>query len=88
MARTELTIEERHARELRKARSRGKLVGWVQGAAVTAIGFLAWRFVGLIPVIAVVALVLWVVYRVAFGGSEDRRARQTDSPADAPRAPD
>ncbi len=71
MARTELTIEERRDRELRKARNRGKLVGWVQGAAVTAVGFLAWQFVGLIPVIAVVALVLWVVYRVVFGGSED-----------------
>lgn len=68
MASTELTTEDRHARELRKARSRGKMVGWVQGSAITAIGFLAWRFIGLIPVLAVAALAIWIVYRLVFGG--------------------
>jgi uncharacterized membrane protein len=71
MARTELTIEERHARELQKARGRGKMVGWLQGAAVTAVGFLAWRFIGLIPLIAVSALAIWIVYRLVFGGTSE-----------------
>ena len=70
MARTDLTLEELHERELRKARTRGKMVGWVQGGAVTALGFLAWRFIGLIPLIAVSALAIWIVYKLVFGGKK------------------
>jgi|GEM_PF-824925 len=70
MASTELTTEEQRAKELRRARSRGKMVGWLQGAAVTAVGFLAWRFIGLIPLIAVTALAVWIVYKLVFGGGE------------------
>ncbi len=70
MARTELTIEERHAKELRKARTRGKMVGWVQGGVVTALGFLAWRFIGLLPILAASALAIYVVYRLVFGGKK------------------
>lgn len=40
-------------RDLQKARTKGKVVGWIQGAAIGAGGFFLMGFAGWIPVLLV-----------------------------------
>lgn len=71
MAKNALTTEEQRAKELERARTTGQVIGWIQGGIVAALGLVAWSFIGWIPVIAVAALAVYLVYRMVFGGRKD-----------------
>jgi len=67
-------MSDRHAlttttkQELENARTKGQVIGWIQGAgAVLALG-LAVKFLGWIPMIVVGGAVLYLGYRLFSGG--------------------
>jgi hypothetical protein len=55
--------------ELENARTRGQVVGWIQGAGAMLLIGVAVNLLGWLPLIAVGALGAYVGYRVLFGGS-------------------
>ncbi len=55
--------------ELEKARTKGQVLGWVQGAGAVFVVGVVLRFVGWIPLIALGAVGAYFVYRVLFGGT-------------------
>lgn len=57
--------------DIDRARSRGKLVGWVQGAGAVIVLGIVLNLLGWIPTIVVTGLVGWVAYKLLFGRSKD-----------------
>ncbi len=51
-------------REIEKARNRGKVVGWVQGAGMVFLAGLVLNALGWIPTVLVLAAVAYVVYKL------------------------
>ncbi len=67
-------MSDRHAlttptkQEIETARTKGQVIGWIQGAgAVLALG-IAIKFLGWIPVILVGAAVVYLGYKLLSGG--------------------
>jgi hypothetical protein len=67
-------MSDRHAlttptkQELQNARTKGQVIGWIQGAgAVLALG-IAIKFLGWIPVILVGGAVVYLGYKLLSGG--------------------
>ena len=62
-------------KDLARARSRGKMVGWVQGGVATLVGGMVLQFIGWIPAVMVLGAVAYVLYRFMAGGkSKDEPA--------------
>jgi len=57
--------------DVARARSRGKFVGWVQGAGVAILGGIVWNLLGWIPLVAVAGVVGFIAYKLLFGRSKD-----------------
>ncbi len=51
-------------REIEKARNRGKVIGWVQGAGVVFVAGLVLNALGWIPTLLVLAAAAYVVYKL------------------------
>lgn len=51
-------------RDLQNARTKGQIVGWIQGGAVGIGGFMVVGMLGWIPTIAVVGVGGYVLYKV------------------------
>lgn len=57
--------------DLETARTKGQVMGWVQGAgAVLAVGVVL-KLLGWIPTLLVVGAVVYVLYRLLGGGTKD-----------------
>jgi hypothetical protein len=57
--------------ELENARTKGQVIGWVQGAGAVVVFGLVLNFVGWIPLIAIAGVGAYVGYRVLFGRSKE-----------------
>jgi hypothetical protein len=55
-------------RDLENARTKGQLIGWVQGAGAVVVLGLALKLLGWIPLVAVVGVGGYLVYRALAGG--------------------
>ena len=51
-------------KDLDNARTKGQLIGWLQGGAIAVVGMILLRLIGWIPTIAVVAIGGFVVYKL------------------------
>lgn len=51
--------------DVQAIRDRERVIGWAQGAGITAAAFLAWNLIGWIPVVGLVGLVGYGAYRLA-----------------------
>ncbi len=50
--------------ELEVARTKGQVIGWIQGAAVVVLGGMILKLVGWIPALAAVGLVGFIAYKL------------------------
>ena len=57
-------------KDLEKARTKGQLVGWLQGGAVAIIGMLLLSVIGWIPTLAVLGIGGFLVYKLFSGSSK------------------
>lgn len=57
-------------KDLDKARTKGQLIGWLQGGAVAIVGMILLRLIGWIPTIAVVGVGGFVLYKLFSGPSK------------------
>lgn len=58
-------------KDVERARSRGKLVGWLQGAGLVIVAGMVLNLLGWIPTVVVVGAVGYLAYRLLAGGSDD-----------------
>jgi hypothetical protein len=56
--------------ELENARTKGQVVGWLQGAGAMLLLGVVLKFVGWIPLIAVAGVGAYFVFRLVFGGGK------------------
>lgn len=56
-------------REVENARTKGQVIGWVQGGGAVLVGTLLLGFAGWIPIILLGGVAVYVAYRVIFGRS-------------------
>ena len=54
-------------KELARAKTSGKVVGWMQGAGVVLGGAILLNLLGWIPVVVGLAAVAWVLYKMLSG---------------------
>ena len=59
--------------DLAKARTRGKLVGWIQGGGAVLAAAFVWNLLGWIPTLAVLGGVIYVLYKLM------SRSRKSDA---------
>ena len=57
-------------KDLEKARTKGQLVGWLQGGAVAIIGMLLLSVIGWLPTLAVLGIGGFLVYKLFSGSSK------------------
>jgi hypothetical protein len=50
--------------DVQRARTKGKVVGWLQGGTAVVIGAMVLNVVGWIPALAIVGVVAWVAYKL------------------------
>jgi hypothetical protein len=63
-------------KDVERARSRGKLVGWLQGAGLVIVAGMVLNLLGWIPTVLVVGAVGYLAYRLLAGGSDDASAEE------------
>jgi len=51
-------------KELTRAKSTQRVIGWLQGAGVVVGGAILWNLMGWIPVVLGVAAVIWVLVKL------------------------
>ena len=51
-------------KELTRAKTTGRVVGWLQGGAVVLGGSILWNLMGWIPVVIGVVVVIWVLLKL------------------------
>lgn len=59
-------------RDLENARTKGQVIGWMQGGAAVLLGTLLLGFAGWIPLLLVVGVVGYLAFRALFGRSNMR----------------
>jgi hypothetical protein len=59
-------------KDVEKARTKGQLIGWVQGTAVGIIGMILLKLVGWIPTVLILGAGGFVLYKLLSGPSKDR----------------
>ncbi len=57
--------------ELERARKKGKVIGWFQGAAVVIAAAFLWNLVGWIPTVLVIGAVVYVIYKLLSKSSDE-----------------
>lgn len=58
--------------DLKRAETKGKVIGWLQGGSVVVIGGMVLNVVGWIPALAIVGVIGYVAYKVLSKPSADR----------------
>ena len=53
--------------DLENARTKGQVVGWIQGGGIVFVGWLLLGLVGWIPLLAIAGVVGYILYRVLIG---------------------
>ncbi len=51
-------------KELTRAKTKGKVVGWLQGGGVVLVGAILWNLMGSVPVIIGLVAVGWVLWKL------------------------
>lgn len=51
-------------RDLKRAETKGKVIGWLQGGTVVVVGGMILNVVGWIPALAIVGVIGYVAYKV------------------------
>jgi hypothetical protein len=59
-------------KDLENARTKGQLIGWVQGTAVGVIGMILLKLVGWIPTVLILGAGGFVLYKLLSGSSKNR----------------
>ncbi len=49
--------------DLKRARTKGKAIGWLQGGGIVLGGTLLWKFLSWIPVVLGGGVVIWLLYK-------------------------
>ena len=63
--------------DLKRARSKGRALGWLQGGGIVLGGTLLWKFLSWIPVVLGGGMVIWLLYKLLSRNSSKDAA---DSP--------
>ena len=50
--------------DLKRARTKGKTIGWLQGGGIVLGGALLWKFLSWIPIVLGGGAVIWVLYKL------------------------
>ena len=50
--------------DLKRARTKGKAIGWLQGGGIVLGGALLWKFLSWIPVVLGGGVVIWLLYKL------------------------
>ena len=50
--------------DLKRARTKGKTIGWLQGGGIVLAGTLLWKFLSWIPLVLGGGAVIWVLYKL------------------------
>jgi len=50
--------------DLERAKTKGQVIGWLQGGAAVLVGAMFLKFVGWIPALAILGIVGYVVYKL------------------------
>ena len=50
--------------DLKRARTKGKAIGWLQGGGIVLGGTLLWKFLSWIPVVLGGGVVIWLLYKL------------------------
>ena len=50
--------------DLKRARTKGKAIGWLQGGGIVLGGTLMWKFLSWIPVVLGGGVVIWLLYKL------------------------
>jgi hypothetical protein len=58
-------------KDVQRAKTKGKLVGWLQGGGIVLVGAVVWNMLGWIPIVVGGAAVTWVIYKFMTRGSKD-----------------
>ncbi len=58
------------AQELERAKSKGQMIGWAQGAVVTFVGLLLLNLIGWIPTLLILVLVGLLGFKLLTKGKE------------------
>ena len=53
--------------DLENARTKGQVAGWIQGGVAVVVGWIVLSLVGWIPLLAIAAVWVYVVYRALSG---------------------
>lgn len=57
--------------DLELARTKGQVVGWIQGGAAVIVGGILLNLLGWVPAVIVVGVVAWVAYKLVTRAAED-----------------
>ena len=64
------SVQLHTTRDLERAKTKGQVIGWVQGAAVTFGGLLLLKFIGWIPTLLILAVVGFLGYKLLTMGKD------------------
>ena len=56
-------------KDIKRAKTTGKVVGWLQGGGIVLGGAILWNLLGWIPIVIGVVAVAWVLYKLMSRGS-------------------
>jgi hypothetical protein len=70
MADRESLVPVHTRQELENARTKGQVIGWLQGAGAMLLLGLALKFVGWIPLLVAGGVAVYVAYRLLSGGKK------------------
>ncbi len=59
------------SQDLELARTKGQVVGWIQGGAAVIVGGILLNLLGWVPAVIVVGVVAWVAYKLVTRAAED-----------------
>ncbi len=57
--------------DLELARTKGQVVGWIQGGGAVIVGGILLNLLGWVPAVIVVGVVAWVAYKLVTRAAED-----------------
>ena len=68
--------------DLKRARTKGKMVGWLQGGGIVVGGALLWNFLSWIPLVLGGGAVAWVLYKLLSRKSSEDAGENLDRKED------
>ena len=68
--------------DLKRARTKGRTIGWLQGGGIVLGGTLLWKFLSWIPIVLGGGAVIWVLYKLLSRKSSKRAGENLDPEED------